>query len=294
MADFLSDYPSPPSSLPFAPDRDARLSPGVLCLYDMIHSTDPVGSGVASGLTIPNIAEDYLIDLLGSGSPGDFDGHLQLGAGNTSAAVRLERTSKGGLHVLMSQVSNTVNTQGAYIDLAAAIKTYLIAHPNNDYFIAMANRVTRAAVGGSGGVSDRPPSSVIYTTGVSAPSNSLYGILPNGLIGDVVHYDTTPGLNTVGERFVALDVATWQGTDPAAVSAFPACWGQVVGSWQTSTYQNRSASSVFHWWMLEDLTVSGRTFAEVSQICKDFWTAETSVGGRWYGDTLTTDPSAFP
>lgn len=295
MADFLSNYPSPPSSLPFAPDRDARLAPGVLCLYDPVHSTDPVGAGTASGLIIPNIAEDYLIDLLGSGERGDFDGVFTHGTGNTSSSTKIERTPAGDIHVLMSQTSQTGNQQGAFITLANAVRTYLAANPNNNYFVAMVNTITRAAVGGSGATVDRPPYSMLYTNGASAATANLYGITPNGLYGDRSNSEIVGGLNTVGDQFVALRTASWFGTDPGTLSSLghPVAWGQSIGSWQTSTYNNRSASFIFRSFIIEDLTVSGRSWSEVLKINKDFWEWDKSESGRRYNDVAPTLPAAF-
>lgn len=44
---------------------------------------------------------------------------------------------------------------------------------------------------------------------------------------------------------------------------------------------------------IEDLTVSGRTYAQVDSIDFALWQAAFAAGGKFYGDTYT-DPSTLP
>lgn len=57
---------------------------------------------------------------------------------------------------------------------------------------------------------------------------------------------------------------------------------------------NKAASRVLYRWYLEDLTVSGRTYAEVLAADYALYQQAFGVGGRYYGDTLPTDPSTIP
>lgn len=58
--------------------------------------------------------------------------------------------------------------------------------------------------------------------------------------------------------------------------------------------RERLSSSIFYRAYIEDLTVSGRTYAEVDAIDYALYTKEVlTPGGRYYGDTYT-DPATIP
>jgi hypothetical protein len=60
-----------------------------------------------------------------------------------------------------------------------------------------------------------------------------------------------------------------------------------------SALTNQCPSDIFYRGYCEDLTVSGRTYADVDALDKALWDAAFAAGGRFAGDTFTA-PSTFP
>jgi hypothetical protein len=62
----------------------------------------------------------------------------------------------------------------------------------------------------------------------------------------------------------------------------------------SGTAKESAPSVVFYRTYLEDLTVSGRTYAEVDALDVALYTKHVlTTGGRYYGDTYT-DPATIP
>jgi len=287
--DFIVTGGTPDVTLPIAPSKDRILSNGSLVLYDPVHSAAPMDAGLVGGQSVPNIAWSQAAAILGAGDATTLAGAFTLGTGNTAGTVKTERSGKGGIHVIMAQTGQTGNQQGAYLTLATAIRDYLAAHPNNKYYISRWIKKTRAALSGG------PAEGGLYTNGLSASGNSLFLILPSALTGNFSASEISPSINAAGDIFLAAATSDWQGTDPGTLSAFghPVAWGQSIGSYQSATYNNKSASYVFQRFYMEDLTVSGRTYQQVHDIDKAFWQVDMASGGRYYGDTYT-DPATMP
>jgi len=287
--DFVITGGAVDTSLPIAPSKDRIIAHGALMLIDAVHSADPMASGITNSQRVPNIAWEEAAELLGSGTQSSLSSTFLLGTGNTIGTVLTERSSRGGIHVIMAQTGQTVNTQGAQIDLPEAVKAYMTANPNNAYYISRWAKKTRAMLSGG------PSEGALYANGVSAVGNSLFNIIPAGLQGAFSETLVSPSINPTGNQFLAMATSSWQGTDPGTISsfAFPVAWGQRIGSYQTSTFNNRSSSYVFYRMYIEDLTVSGRSFAEVSAIDKSFFDRDMATGGRYAGDTFT-NPATLP
>jgi hypothetical protein len=286
---FLVKGGNPPGDLPDVGLKDRILTHGSLVLYDPSHSVHPMASGLVNNQQVPNVAWEEAAALLGSGTLSSLSGSFGLGAGNGSGSVLAQRTGRGAIHVIMSQTNQTLNTQGAFITLSDPIRAYLAANPNNDYFISRWITKTRVALTGG------PSEGSLYTNGVSSVGNSLYQILPSGLSGTFSATDVTPSINTAANIYFGAATTEWSGNKPGTLSAsgHPVVWGQMVGSYQTSSFNNKSSSYVLQRFYMEDLTASGRTFAQVNKISKDFWARDMAAGGRYTGDTYTA-PATLP
>lgn len=287
--DFVVTGGTADATLPVAAAKDRLLTAGSLVLFDPVHSADAMATGLVSLQEVPNIAWAEAAAVLGAGSAATLAGQFKLGSGNTGGTVLTERSAKGGIHVVMAQTGQAVNTQGAFIDLPAALKAYLVANPNNAYYISRWIKKTRVALSGG------PSEGALYGSGISAVGNSLFNITPAGLSGNFSASEVAPGINQTGDIFLAAATSSWAGTDPASMNADArlVAWGQTIGSYMTGIYNNKSASYVLYRVYMEDLTVSGRSYAEVHAIDKAFWEADMAAGGRYYGDTYT-DPATLP
>ncbi|RQS00227.1 hypothetical protein DIE02_27720 [Burkholderia sp. Bp8991] len=104
----------------------------------------------------------------------------------------------------------------------------------------------------------------------------------------------SPAKNTLGNTFEAWN-NNFQGTPPSGTSsmiAVPFGFGQVASQYGDAA-RNVDFSAILYRVFLEDLTVSGRTFAAVSALDQSLYNAAFTSGGRYNGDTYTS-PSTLP
>lgn len=258
-------------------------SSGSLLLIEPGHPHEPWDAGVpADESAIPNILSDTL-----SIGTAKFDTNGAL----TSTKGLLERSTKGGLHGIVSQSVSLTSGDGATIRIPTALNTYLGAHASNDYYVSGWYRLTRAnnAVGSAW--------TYVIASG-SGDSNVLANFSENaaiaatglGLLG------SRAGTNVIGAHMAsgAVDGATTSTTS----KAFGPVWGApptTFGNVNVATRNTHWPSFVFYRFYVEDLTVSGRTYAEVDAIDYAEYTRQVlTVGGRYYGDTTPTDPATIP
>lgn len=269
---------------------------GALLLLDGNHSIGGLGPGVpATNTPLPNVAYDDAKALIPSGDVATLGASFFHSAG--FGGMGKERTAKGGLHIAARQDTLTANN-GAFINMGSAISAYLAANPNNDYYFGLWERVTRA---GQIVLNPALPSLSIITTTGSATGNFLVILDQTGARGithsPVAGYSngnrqSGAAPNTVGNSL--RNVGTLQaigaisGVKPVLIP-----WG-AVGDWGGFLAANPSAatSRVFYRCYIEDLTVSGRSYAEVDAIDYALWQKEFAVGGRYYNDTFT-DPAVL-
>lgn len=67
----------------------------------------------------------------------------------------------------------------------------------------------------------------------------------------------------------------------------------MLSSYTGATYRNKQNSVILYRAYIEDLTVSGRTYAEVDALDYALYQAAFAAGGRYFGDTYT-DPVTLP
>lgn len=264
---------------------DELMSKGSLLLHDLSFSTEPLVGVPATGGFIPNLAWETAAAIIGSGTHDSLRSTLSYNL--TGADGQMERTSKGGLHVEIKQ-SGYTNGRGAAIRAAAALEAYIEAHPNNDFYFSIYSRITRAALAGSPSESF---SSFIYNSTAGALANYLLGFYRSG-------YDSSAGIpagnaradpakNTVGNTYRSVGPTNWTGTAPSAgqLRALLADWGNYTNAGLSAG--NAHPSWIFYRCYLEDLTVSGRTYAQVDALDHAIWAKAFADGGRYYGDTFT-------
>lgn len=271
---------------------DAVMSAGSLLLLDPMHSVNPWASGVpANGVTVPNIAWKTLSAILGAGDinslalPWNYDAVL-----NTDA--KMERSGKGALHVIWTQAN--ASSKRAWFGMPSALNTYLGANPSHSIYFSRWSQITRAALSASPEV----PTAAMVNSAAGATSNYLLlgnrvGLLPSGGSQYLGGHDT--GANVVANHYESVGINGWTGTVETNWGSNPpqlCCWGYGHTAW-TASNANKSRSSILYRTYMEDLTVSGRTYAQVDAIDYAIWQAAMASGGRYYGDTFT-NPSTFP
>jgi hypothetical protein len=275
---------------------DRILSPGSLILVDGGHSAGGFGAGVPADLaSLPNVAWEQAAAIIGAGNATTLACGLDRSDG---VGIAWERSAKGGLHGIVKQDGSLAASVGGKITMPAAIKTYLRANPNHDYYFGVWDRITRTAnVGGSGTWS---VTGAIMNTS-SATGNALAYFITGGVGDGVIPLAGAkrggrridPAINAEGPTYRSLGTLEWTGAAPANDAALRdhlALWGAVEAYANSLIAGTNAAPSwVLYRLYVEDLTVSGRTWAEVDTLDHALWAEAFGVGGRFAGDTFT-DP----
>lgn len=282
----LDDYILPPNG-------------GALVLMDVNHSLGGLGTeSVPADLArIPNIAWKQAAALYGSG---DRDSLALLLDRTDGTNFVLERTGKKGLHGYQS--GDIAANVGAVLRLGPtsnAFQDYMYAHLSNKFYLSAWDRVTRVATA-SGGVF--PAFEGVQNTNSSTGSFIAYLDSKSTTDGGQPAADNarrlgariTPGQNSLGNTFRNVAANGWTPgaglpTSAAQVRNQIALWGAVEA--YTSYLAGRYAPSfILYRVYLEDLTVSGRTWAQVDAIDKAMFDAAFAAGGKFFGDTFTASP----
>jgi len=266
------------SSLPIA-YKDKILTAGSLLLVEPNHSYNPVSGVPANAAVIPNIAWEEAAALLGSGDATTLASSFSSSFTGTDAF--LERSTKGGLHMCVSQVGYT-NGRGAAIRASTAIEAYLQAHPTNNIYLSKWSRITRAASAGSPAESFE---TAIWNNSLGTLSGRNIAFYRSGYSYTSGRAD--PGNNTVGNTFRNAANASFTGGNPSSgnVRIHPHSWGNYYQSGLSAG--NHHPSSILYRVYIEDLTASGRSYATVDALDHELWTAAFATGGRYNGDTFT-------
>lgn len=275
--DFAIPYVGDPdASLPWADDDDVMLVPGSLGLLELAHSASPVAGVPANNAVIPNIAWKRLKDLLGSGDATTL-GFVRDGADIANVMVT-ERSSKGGLHGIVSQTNGTTANQGMRIRSATPLFDYIAANQTHDFYYSRWDRVTRIATSGNVHQAAFGSNTANYLALIQGAS--MFPSSGAALIGQT---ENPVSPNTLGNRLRAIAVANNTGSGAFAFADM-ACWG---GRGMSASSVNQGASLIKYRSYLEDLTVSGRTYAQVYALDLALWTAAMGAGGRYADDTFT-------
>lgn len=203
----------------------------------------------------------------------------------------LERTSKGGIHGIIKQNSgNTIENQLVF-NGPLAVRNYILNNPNNNYYISLWSKVTKPAIA-SPAVQSPFHFCVNSSNGFF---NSQSGVLSDAGgnrsnyvgIPSVFDTDIVAGTN----RFVSAQYSgIVNAGSPLGTSNQIELGLGAFGPWGFFT-TDKGASRVLYRAYIEDLTVSGRTAAQVSAIDQDLFNTAFSLGGKFYNDTYTNPNS---
>ncbi|HWU03182.1 MAG TPA: hypothetical protein VN222_10620 [Novosphingobium sp.] len=202
-----------------------------------------------------------------------------------------EWTPKGGLHLASSRTTMTTGLQCMGVSLPGALKEYLYANPTNKLFMSVWYNLTAPVLSGYTGT----------TLGLGKNAGSNYWFAEFGSsIGTMANYAMPVGTrNTVGMHVEQMANPFYGSTALSNsygdfLSTLHFGVGAVNGSWGTTYAQNNSASAIIYRVYLEDLTVSGRTYAQVQAKDNAAYAVAFGAGGRYYGDTYTAPATLMP
>lgn len=264
--------------------EEPLLTEGSLILYDPTHPHKIYETGD----TLPNIAGKKVNSLVS----GNTDANI-INSQMSGANGKIEKTSKGGIHAIISE-SPDLNSIVAYeINLPDQIRDYILTNVNHKFYVSLWHRVTRAQA-----------NSIRRNFGGYTHNDVNYlwvfdaqGDLPaSGSTQYIGAHQTASGKeNGNAYRSLAVQGATngWGNiSTPDGKAVFRvgqnSNWNYGEGN------QGAYPSQIFYRAYIEDLTVSGRTFEQVDALDYSLYVKEVlTEGGRYYGDTFT-DPVAIP
>jgi hypothetical protein len=215
------------------------------------------------------------------------------GLADSAGAMQNERSTLGGWHTIMSQTNNTVANQSTSVQSKTALQSYLMANPDHSYYFSVWDEVTRVATANQPSqaqIGNNTSNGMMILDAISSPGA---GDIPSA--GQILgHFENVGTINAVGNRFRALAWNQHSGTLVNWVAYMMANGTYGPFASLPGSYGNKSASRVTYRVYLEDLTVSGRTYAQVEAADYALYQAAFSAGGRYYGDTVPTNPSTVP
>ncbi len=268
------------------PADDAGLVDGSLLMIDMTHSLSlafgPAGVPAANA-AIYNVAWKQAAALIGSGDQNTLAAKYTSSLTTTDALS--ERTSKGGLHTIMSQTAHTA-AHNAGFTIPAAILAYMNANPTHAYGWwrwAFVDRLATQVDGNSCDFSIASPT--------SPASNFLFKV--SGGAG-----------NSLGFTRASQSVTGWTGTAPGTTTNESGIegWGG-VGPF-AGLSGNHCKSYVHYRTHIIDITAASAanvaaggaalTFPILDAADLGLSNSLFAVGGRLYGDAWANNPSGFP
>lgn len=270
--------------------RDPIESVGSLFLFDGARQYGQFSGLPPASQTIPNVLSDRAAALL-SAHASSLDLTVASGSITSKAGIFLaERTGKGGIHGI-STLSGNQTTADYYVLLAPdVIRAHIQNNPTRSFYASIWSVVTRQ------GIHNAANQSIFH----QAPNtNNLVFAFPGGTpsYGNNLGFSTSPSGHDYGTgptvpyaRFGALGWSQHIGAGPGT-SPLEFGVGN-FGAW-SGFNQNKTASRIIYRAYLEDLTASGRTFAQVQAIDYALFQAAFAPGGKFADDTYTS-PSTLP
>lgn len=288
LADTVFTDPSLPKLYP-----DAVMSAGSLYLIDLSHPSGYDNGSLApvAGTMIPNIAYETAAAILGAGNRTSLSPVLSISI-PSPANYKIEFSARKGLHALISQ-ANIAASQSVKLALPTALLSYLYNNTGRSYYVSYWSMITRAAL-----------TQVTADMGMfqaSSAANNLFVFADKE-----THPLTAP--QRVGMRAVpALANApipvgsVFRNVATLGVSGALPAQGNIWAGWKAgaepsaySGFEAAKAKSVILYRMyIEDLTLSGRTYAQVDAIDYGLYQAAFAAGGRFASDTFT-NPATMP
>lgn len=211
----------------------------------------------------------------------------QKNGSNVEVNFKTEYTPKGGIHFASSRT--TMNTAAFFgLQLPGAIRKYIYDNPTHEFYLSTWEKITAQELTGNTG----PNRFIGLNSGSSSylfQENPTTVSTENNYALAVGSRDGSNFLNTglTVEQHSNVHRGTALSGYTSTMLAWPWVIGSPVGAFGNSYGQNKSRSSVLYRVYLEDMTVSGRTFAQVKAKDDLAYGLAFGAGGRYNGDTYT-------
>ena len=270
---------------------DALINDGSLFLIDFgREETAPRASVPANGSALANLAWQSAAAVIGSGNESTLAGTFENSLSGLPLEGLVERSSRYGIHVISSQVAQTAGNRHGGVSVPNTIISHVLANlPGHAFYVSVWGRLTRVATSA--------PDSIGYLGDVSNSTRFAWRFdtqptqAPNSGSAFVGSY-SDPNSNVAGYFHRAVAVDEFTGTEPLIGSATAKFWFGKQGVY--SGFQtNIAASGILYRIYIEDLTASGRSWAETLAADQALYAAAIGSGGRFNGDTFT-NPSTLP
>lgn len=239
---------------------------------------------MSNGAAVRNIASDFATPLVGA----DASAGLSLSM-PTEMAATTERSGRAGLHVAVSQTVALGSGVGAALVLPQWLINYILANPTHIYYLSMWQRLTRVVGAGTNalGYAVIKPAGGAFDHLISINNN---GVLGSNIAGYRVGNELGPQLlNEAAGNNGITNVGDTAGFRSAAR------WGRLSPLNSSAADQLRLPSYVWYRTYVEDLTVSGRSYASVNSADLARFNAEVlAEGGGFYADTFTPPAALAP
>lgn len=273
---------------------DPLLTVGSLMLLDFGRDYT-LGAGVvpAHGASLGNLAWEEAIATIGSGS----ESTVKPSFANTFVGAPtqgiVERTTKGGLHVITSQTVMDATGRYASLTMPAAIRDYLYANtPSRSFYWSLWGRLTR--------LSTQSTEALGHFASTSSPATVYANLLfkgaqwfPQSGTG-FVGQRSVPSAEALGNFYAASAQNAWSvGTKPGTAAGTEAVFWLGARGVYEGFQRNKANSGVWYRLYIEDLTASGRSFATVDTLDKALYDEAFGAGGRFASDSYT-NPSTVP
>lgn len=265
--------------------NDTIMSSGSLLLMDLGHSLGGFSGVPVNGSVIPNVAWQVANGLV-SGAPGQTA--LGIPVYGTSAAAPsyplIERTTKLGLHAIRSQ-ANDVSAGAFALKFPTAVDTYIQSNTAHSFYVSIWDNVTRAFTTAA---SPYPGISIVG----NGSANAQYVVQPGTnqvTVGTSLGLSESRNYLTTGTGLLQFGFTGVAGT----ISAYNDWLYMFGGTGGAFSGLHVGGSQIIYRIYVEDLTVSGRTYATVAALDSALYATAFASGGKFYSDSYTS-PSGYP
>jgi hypothetical protein len=239
------------------------------------------------GTVIRNLAWDIAKTII----PAATESSLQSTVVSTllgGTASIAELTTKKGIHVIISKVNDVQAGNDFLIKHSDDIKNHLV-DSGHDFFISMIYKKTRIADTAISGDLYLMQNTVNFSFLFQRDDLSPGAASPSRYLGSLNSLNT----NVVGNQIRALGYKGFSGSIPSDRSLLSFANKIGSGGAYASFELNKTASLIIYETYVEDLTISGRTFAQASAAMQAYYNAAFASGGIYFGDSHT-DPATLP
>lgn len=271
------------------------LTKGSLLLVELAHPDCQIQ--LIDNSVVPNLAKKTAMSLCAA-TEAQVSGLFRLGSTGTSHVF--EKTSSGALHGIVSPNRNNFTTHqngGGITFQQSKILTYMKANPTNLFFIGFKGRVTRGAGENDTTMSPSVQANMFAVSGTSFSNDFLAVFQTNATLPTTPRSFAVPNPlpSRAANNQARLDFVRYVNVNGQVngainnISLLDICFGRTTfgNNVYPSAFSNYP-SWILHNIYIEDLTVSGKTFAETAAKYEAYHNASVAEGGAYYNETFTS------